>query len=294
MQIAASDITLRGGLRLALRTAAARSADAAGTGRAFLLVHGLASNARLWDAVATRLADAGHTAVSVDQRGHGLSAEPPGGYDTDTCADDLADLIAALGLERPVVAGQSWGGNVVLALAARHPASVGAVCCVDGGWLRPTARWRTFDECWAVLEPPRMDAWRWDDVERRVRDAMRGWPDDAADAALANLLRRPDGGVRARLARAHHKDIVRSIFEGDPRELYPRIQVPVLLCPAVGATEDGSDDEQRWSTHAAVQEALALLPIGDVRWFPGAHHDLHAQQPDALVQALLTLAEGAP
>ncbi len=45
-------------------------------------------------------------------------------------------MIERLGIERPVVAGQSWGGNVVLELAARRPELVRGIVCVDGGWLR--------------------------------------------------------------------------------------------------------------------------------------------------------------
>ena len=67
---------------------------------------------------------AGCAAVTIDLRGHGRSSKPDGPYDVPTVADDLAALIGALGLDRPVVAGQSWGGNVVLELAARHPAAI--------------------------------------------------------------------------------------------------------------------------------------------------------------------------
>ena len=45
----------------------------AATERTWVLTHGLASNARLWDGVARRLAAAGHRVVTVDQRGHGAS-----------------------------------------------------------------------------------------------------------------------------------------------------------------------------------------------------------------------------
>ncbi|MBU6317382.1 MAG: alpha/beta fold hydrolase, partial [Acidobacteria bacterium] len=69
-----------------------------GDGTAFLLVHGLASNARLWDGVAESLASAGHTVVAVDQRGHGLSSKPDGGYDFATVVADLVTLTQALGL----------------------------------------------------------------------------------------------------------------------------------------------------------------------------------------------------
>ena len=81
---------------------------------------------------------AGHEVVAVDQRGHGGSEQTVTGYDTATAAADLAELIALrhwTGKREPVVAGQSWGGNVVLTLAALHggvPAGVVEVFLQDG------------------------------------------------------------------------------------------------------------------------------------------------------------------
>ena len=97
--------------------------DARPDTRAFVLVHGLASNARLWDGVGSCLAELGHASVAVDQRGHGSSSKPDHGYDFETVTDDLAAVIEqALG--RPaVLAGQSWGGNVVVEFA-RHVAGL--------------------------------------------------------------------------------------------------------------------------------------------------------------------------
>src|SRR5215468_4760770 len=106
------------------------SGDAAHAGaaakRPFVLVHGLSSNARLWDRVARRLSDAGHPVHAVDLRAHGDSDAPPDGYDTATAAEDLA----ALGIPGAIVAGQSWGGNVVVVLAAKHPEAVAALALV--------------------------------------------------------------------------------------------------------------------------------------------------------------------
>src|SRR2546429_435400 len=55
-------------------------------GSSFVLVHGLASNLRLWDGVAEDLHARGHTVVALDQRGHGRSDAPEGGYDLATAA----------------------------------------------------------------------------------------------------------------------------------------------------------------------------------------------------------------
>jgi len=261
-----------------------------GPGRPFLLVHGLASNARLWDGVGRHLAAAGHRVVAVDLRGHGLSQEPPVGYDTDTNADDLAALAGTLGLRGPVVAGQSWGGNVVLSLAARHPGVAAAAACVDGGWLRPRDGFASFEECWAALAPPVLDGVRFADVARSIASAHRDWPAEGVEATLANLVELPGGGVRARLARDHHRDIVRSLFEGDPARWYPVIDVPVLLVPAVGEHAAPGEGERTGGSRAAVEKALAALPHGDVRWYAGADHDLHAQHPARLAADLLALA----
>jgi len=277
-QLIEDDVTLPSGVRLAVRAAE-------GARRPFLLVHGLASNARLWDAAAVHLADAGHQVVAVDQRGHGRSAEPPDGYDTDTCAADLATLCETLGLtgdRAPVVAGQSWGGNVVLVLAAKHRAAA-AIALVDGGWLRLRGRFATFDDCWERLAPPDFTGMSMADISARVLRHHLDWPPESRTSALGNFVETSDGGVRSRLSRDHHQSILRSMWQGDPRELYPLVDVPVLLMPAAGP--DDADPE--------VANALQAIPRADVRWYAGADHDLHAQQPSRVATDLLEFASAA-
>ena len=267
-----------------------------GVGRPFLLVHGLSSNARLWDDVAAALADAGHETVAVDLRGHGLSQAPDDGYDTPTSADDLAALIGVLGLtgdRAPVVVGQSWGGNVVLTLAARHPGAVAGVACVDGGWIRVHDRFATFEDCWTALAPPRFEGLRYADLARAIRAGHRDWPAAGLEATLANLVELPDGGVRARLDRAHHREIVRSMYGSDPADTYPGVAVPALLVPAAGPEPVDGEAARFDGTRAAVLEAAAALPDAEIRWYPGADHDLHAQHPQRLATDLLDLAERA-
>lgn len=68
-----------------------------------------------------RLADVAQV-VYVDHRGHGRSSPRPAAECTlDTLADDVVRLCAALGIERPVVLGQSFGGFVAQRYLARHP-----------------------------------------------------------------------------------------------------------------------------------------------------------------------------
>ncbi|WP_395703832.1 alpha/beta fold hydrolase [Aquabacterium sp.] len=70
----------------------------------------------------SRLADIAQI-VYVDHRGHGRSdRRPPEEWTLDTFADDVVRLCDALGIVKPIVLGQSFGGFVAQRYIARHPA----------------------------------------------------------------------------------------------------------------------------------------------------------------------------
>ena len=254
----------------------------------FLLVHGLSSNARLWDAAARSLAEAGHPVYAVDLRSHGESDAPPDGYDTRTAADDLAALCSRLGLSPAVVAGQSWGGNVVVRLAARHPELVGALALVDGGWIDLRATFETWEQCETALRPPNVDSLRAAELRDILTAAHPDWPDEAIAATMANLREAPDGTLRRRLSVPHHMRIVRSMWDDPPWTDFPLITAPVLLLPAVPAGASASDPKS-----ALVVKAAGALLRARIREYVGADHDLHAQHPDEVAADLLALAKEA-
>ncbi|MGZ6270161.1 MAG: alpha/beta fold hydrolase, partial [Candidatus Limnocylindrales bacterium] len=82
--------------------------------------------------MAAELAVAGHDVTAVDLRGHGESDRPTVGYDFETVVADLAGLVERLGLDRPVLVGQSWGADVVLEVAVRQPGLARGIGCLDG------------------------------------------------------------------------------------------------------------------------------------------------------------------
>jgi pimeloyl-ACP methyl ester carboxylesterase len=267
--------------------ATACGADGSGAGGAdFVLVHGLASNARTWDGVAARLVARGHVAVAVDLRGHGRSSKPDGPYDVPTVADDVAALIGGLGLDRPIVAGQSWGGNVVLEMAARHPAITRGIACVDGGWLELSAAFESWEACRAALSPPRLAGMQRDDIERRVRASHPGWPETGIAGTLANFEVRSDGTVAPWLTFERHIAVLRGLWDHRPSDRYAAVPVPVLLAPVGGGEADREAGKRQ-----AIDLALATLPAARVRWFAG-DHDIHAQHPDELADVMIDLLHG--
>ena len=242
----------------------------------FVLVHGLASNARLWDGVAVGLVAAGHSVVTLDLRGHGRSSKPDGPYDVPTVADDVAALIDRLGIDRPVVAGQSWGGNVVLELAARHPEAIRGIVCVDGGWLEPSREFEDWDACRTALAPPRLAGRRFEEIDGYIRSAHRDWPDSGIRGTLANFEVRSDGTVAPWLTFDHHIAVLRGLWEHHPPERYQDLAAPVLLVPVDGGETDWTRRKRR-----EVEAAARMIPNARVRWFTG-DHDIHAQRPDEL------------
>lgn len=260
-----------------------------GPARPFLLVHGLASNARLWDGVAGHLGAAGHPCFAVDLRSHGESDAPPDGYDTATAADDLAAVADHLGLTGLLAAGQSWGGNVVVRLAARRPDLVAGAALVDGGWTDLSAQFPSWEQCAATLRPPELDGRKAVYLRDFLRRTHPDWSAAAIDATLANLRQRSDGTLERRLSIDRHMAIVRSMWDDPPRSQFAEVKAPVLLVPAVPR-----DAEQAQRRRAAVEAAAATLRQATIREYPGADHDVHAQRPGELAADLLEFEKRLP
>lgn len=248
-----------------------------GDERPVVLVHGLASNALLWRAVAETLNRRGHAVACVDLRGHGRSERPAEGHTTAQAAEDLNACISAMGWadRRPVVAGQSWGGNVVMR-ASQANDQWGGVAAVDGGWIHLRRRFESFEDCWQQLAPPTHGDRSPDELLTFIGTMVQSWPPDALEAIAGNL-EVVDGQVRNRLALPYHRSIVHSLWSDDPADVYPDVTVPVSLVVAGR------------SASADVDTAAAALADATVSWYPEAHHDIHLQNPDVVSSELLTL-----
>ena len=98
-----------------------------------VLLHGLTSHARSWDALGRELS-ASRRVIALDQRGHGDSDRAPDGdYRVATMAGDVAGFVDAIGLERFELLGLSMGGRVGIAYAGGHVARIERLCIVDIG-----------------------------------------------------------------------------------------------------------------------------------------------------------------
>ena len=91
-----------------------------GRGQAVVFCHGWPLSADAWEDQMLFLAERGYRCIAHDRRGHGRSGQPWNGNDMDTYADDLAQLVAKLGLRDAIHVGHSTGGGEVVRYLARH------------------------------------------------------------------------------------------------------------------------------------------------------------------------------
>lgn len=275
--------TRYGGLRMRVR-------NWGGAGRPVVLLHGLASTCRIWDFVAPILAR-DFAVIAVDQRGHGDSGKPESGYDFAGVGRDVAALLEGRGIERPVVAGHSWGADVALELAVARPGLLQGIVFVDGGTIDASARYATLDDARRQMAPPDFSGVTPEQFMRRVRSGgqwatligQRGAA--AEDIILANFETLADGTLRAKLSRDNHLRIIEALWEHHPKELYPQAHCPVLMLPA---RQQGNPDayERTLARSESIAAAERLLPRSKTVWLEDSIHDVPVQRPELVAEII--------
>lgn len=91
-----------------------------GQGAPVVLIHGWPLSQAMWEGQINALTAAGYRCVAYDRRGFGRSGRPVGGYDYDTFASDLNDLLTTLDLRGVTLAGFSMGGGEVARYIGRY------------------------------------------------------------------------------------------------------------------------------------------------------------------------------
>ncbi|GKW45954.1 MULTISPECIES: alpha/beta fold hydrolase [Planococcus] len=84
-----------------------------GSGKPVVLIHGWPLSGRSWEKQVPALVEAGYRVITYDRRGFGQSSQPWSGYDYDTFAADLNEVLEHLDLEDATLVGFSMGGGEV-------------------------------------------------------------------------------------------------------------------------------------------------------------------------------------
>ena len=84
-----------------------------GSGSPVVLIHGWPLSGASWEKQTTALLAAGHRVITYDRRGFGRSSKTGVGYDYDTFAADLDNVLKTLNLEKVALVGFSMGSGEV-------------------------------------------------------------------------------------------------------------------------------------------------------------------------------------
>lgn len=245
--------------------------------QAFVLVHGLSSNAETWAQVGDVLNARGCHVVAYDQRSHGRSEHVPDGYTFVAYRADLQAVIDQSFLTLPVTAGQSWGGNVVVNHAAHH--EVAAVVGVDGGFINLQQRFPEWEACAAALAPPPLNGTPRSTIESYLLAAHPNWSEASIQATMSNFHINDDESVRPNLAFDEHMLVLRSLWEHDPITDLAHTPVPTTVIAA----------RPTMGPSAAIESA----GFDTVHWLDG-DHDLHLHHPELVADLLWEAAPWVP
>lgn len=101
-----------------------------GKGSPLVLIHGFPLDRSIWNETA-KLLENDFDLILPDLRGFGESATVDVPYGMNEIADDIAQLLGKLGIQKAFLAGHSMGGYVALAFAKKYPDQVSGLALVS-------------------------------------------------------------------------------------------------------------------------------------------------------------------
>lgn len=235
--------------------------ERAGSGPPLVLVHGAASDSRIWRPQLTSLSDE-FTVVAWDEPGAGRSADVPPDFTLADYAGCLAELIDALDLGPAHVAGLSWGGTLAVELHHRHPEVVRSLILADtyAGWKGSLPG----NEVAVRLDGLReMLAAGREKFDPTLPGLFAGEP----PARFVPLMEAIAADVRPESMRT----ALLLMAETDQRELLPHVDVPTLL---VWGERDGR------SPLAVAHQFAAAIPHAKLVVLASCGHVSNLEQPE--------------
>lgn len=257
--------------------------EAAGAGEPLVMLHGLATDRRIWELVTPRLSEH-RRVVTVDLPGFGASAPAGDGFELGVVADRLARGLAARGVRGPYdLVGHSLGGGVALRLAHDRPRLVRRLVLVAPAGLQPLPGAvsgllaATADAAFAI----RRDAASLADVAWGRRLLLLGAAADGAelDPETARRLVAASAGAQ-RTAPA-----LQAITSSDLRPLLQRLQMPLGV---IWGRSDLTFTRRRAAAIARLRPHTRVIELGD------AGHVPMVERPDAFLDALERLLRELP
>ena len=252
-----------------------------GKGTPVIFIHGWPLNHEMWEYQLLEISKHNIRCIAYDRRGFGKSDRPWQGYDYDTLADDLNELITQLNLSKVVLVGFSMGGGEVARYIAKYGtdkiAKVVFVSSVTPFRLKTEdnpdgSEKLTFDTTIHKIETDRpaflsefgKKFYGVEEKEQAVSQAILDWNQNLCLMSSAKAT----------------VDCVRSFSETDFREDIKKITVPVLIIHG--------DADKTVPIKASGDKTAAMLPHAKYIVYKNAPHGLFITEKEKLNADLIS------
>ncbi|MGW5278038.1 alpha/beta fold hydrolase [Streptomyces collinus] len=259
-----------------------------GDGRPVVLLGAAMADSRMWEFQAPFLAGRGLRCVTYDRRGSGRSDIPWNGYDYDTLAGDLADLLDHLDLRDAVLVGYAVGGGECVRYLSRYGTGRVAKLALVASTTPFLMR--------APDHPDGLQPELFDQVEEAIRTDRAAWlaaltwpfftgrPDpDPDDLPISRELADWLIGMCRNTSPRAGTEIYRTLFSTDQRAETAAVTVPTLV---IHGTADLAAPYPLCGPRTA-----DLIPGSTFLAYEGAAHGLFATHAERLNADLLAFAK---
>lgn len=243
---------------------------------AVVFIHGAQQDHSCWGLQSRWFAHHGHAALAPDLPGHGRSAGPALAS-VEELADWIAELIAAAGFAQATLVGHSMGSLVALEAAARHPDRVAGIVLIGSSVPMPVSD--------ALLDAARHN-------EPKAMGMINAWSHSQRGLMGGNTV---PGlwmyGVNRRLMERQHPGTLHNDLAACHKYAHGEAAAATVAarnCPAL-IVAGARDLMTPWRNTKALAQ---MLPQAKVASLAGAGHAMMAEQPDALLDALIGFIHG--
>lgn len=267
--------------------------DYAGDGPAFVLMHGLPDNLRIYEDLIPHLVAAGRRVVAFDFLGFGASDKPEGAtYSYQQQLGDLEAVVEALGLDQVLLVPHDSSGFAGINFAIDHPDRVSSVCMLNSAYAdADTVHWPEMIELAAkpslralsdaVLRRPEQFGWLLTWQQQMFKDALPENQKPHFEAFVGrviadNFVNAPSAGpAYAQMTAQFLDEIARNVARLPSLEA---LDIPIKLIW-------GEFDP--YFTASMAEARLAHLKQGSLHLVPAGHW-LQSDMPEAVAKLLLS------
>ena len=241
-----------------------------GDGPTLVLMHGLTANANSFGALMEAGLSPRLRVLAFDLRGRGLSDKPATGYTVEDHAADMIGALDALGIEKAIVGGHSYGGLLTYHLAATYPERIERCVLIDApGEVDPLI----LEQIAPALARLEQVLPSWEDY-LAMAQAMPYYQDWEWDPLLTEYYRAdvrdlPDGRVRSRISPEHIREAVETSLHFDWPGTVSRVTQPSLFIRAIEPF--GPPGYPPLITAETAERSMAMLTDGTLLEVPGNH-----------------------